>query len=41
MGWKNWSEDSEQTVEQITETIDQMHRDEANGHPTPDAREEN
>ena len=40
MGWKNWSEDSEQTVEQITETVNRMHADEAAGHPVPDQREE-
>lgn len=29
MGWKDWSSDSEQTVEEITTVIDQMHREEA------------
>ncbi|HSX96437.1 MAG TPA: hypothetical protein VLG91_03450 [Streptomyces sp.] len=40
MGWKSWSEDSAQTVEEITQTVNQMHDDEAAGHPVPDAREE-
>jgi len=40
MGWKSWSEDSEQTVEEITETVNQMHQAEADGFPIPDAREE-
>lgn len=40
MGWNSWSEDSEQTVEQITADINDMHDHEADGHPIPDAREE-
>lgn len=29
MGWKNWREDSQESVETITETVKKMHDDEA------------